>query len=115
MLDDAGYGQLGYYRNSISTPNLDVLAAEGLRFSIMHTTALCSPSRSCMLTGRNHHSNGLAGITKISTGYTGSNGIIPFENSFLSENLQQQGYNTYSVGKWHLTPQGLLGVCGKTS
>ena len=70
----------------------------------MHTTALCSPTRSCMLTGRNHHSNGMACITEGSTGYPGSNGAIPFENGFLSEILVAQGYNTFAVGKWHLTP-----------
>jgi hypothetical protein len=67
----------------------------------MHTTALCSPSRSCVITGRNHHSNGVSAITELSTGYPGYDGNIPFENGFLSEMLQQNGY-TYMVGKWHL-------------
>mgnify|MGYP001293332986 CR=1 FL=1 len=70
----------------------------------MHTTALCSPTRSCILTGRNHHSNAMACITEGSEGFPGSNGSIPFENGFLSEMLLQNGYNTYAVGKWHLTP-----------
>ena len=70
----------------------------------MHTTALCSPSRSCMLTGRNHHSNAMACITEGATGYPGSNGLIPFENGFLSEMLLSHGYNTMALGKWHLTP-----------
>lgn len=104
VLDDTGFGQLGCYGSPIKTPHLDALAADGLRYSNMHTTALCSPSRSCMLTGRNHHSNGLACITEGATGYPGSNGYIPFENGFLSEILLRQGYNTYAVGKWHLTP-----------
>lgn len=104
VLDDTGFGQLGCYGSPIKTPNMDALAADGLRYNNMHTTALCSPSRSCMLTGRNHHSNGLACITEGSMGYPGSNGYIPFENGFLSEILLQQGYNTYAVGKWHLTP-----------
>ncbi|QKD82461.1 arylsulfatase [Thermoleptolyngbya sichuanensis A183] len=104
VLDDVGFGQLGCYGSPIATPNLDALASDGLRYNNMHTTALCSPSRSCMLTGRNHHSNGLACITEGSTGYPGSNGNIPFENGFLSEILLQNGYNTYAVGKWHLTP-----------
>ncbi|MFM7529247.1 MAG: sulfatase-like hydrolase/transferase, partial [Nodosilinea sp.] len=104
VLDDTGFGQLGCYGSPIKTPHLDGLAADGLRYNNMHTTALCSPSRSCMLTGRNHHSNGLACITEGSMGYPGSNGYIPFENGFLSEILLQQGYNTYAVGKWHLTP-----------
>ncbi len=104
VLDDTGFGQLGCYGSPIKTPNLDALAADGLRYSNMHTTALCSPSRSCIITGRNHHSNSLACITEGSTGYPGSNGYIPFENGFLSEILLQKGYNTYAVGKWHLTP-----------
>lgn len=104
VLDDTGFGQLGCYGSPIRTPHIDALAADGLLFNNMHTTALCSPSRSCMLTGRNHHSNGLACITEGSTGFPGYNGTIPFANGFLSEMLQQQGYNTYAVGKWHLTP-----------
>jgi arylsulfatase A-like enzyme len=112
VLDDTGFGQLGCFGSPIDTPNIDALAADGLRYSNMHTTALCSPSRSCMLTGRNHHSNGMACITEGSMGYPGSNGIIPFENGFLSEILLQQGYNTYAVGKWHLTPAEQTSAAG---
>src|SRR4026207_1820288 len=65
VLDDTGFGQLGCYGSPIETPNLDGLAAEGLLFNNMHTTALCSPSRSCIITGRNHHSNGMAAITEL--------------------------------------------------
>ncbi len=96
VLDDTGFGQLGCYGSPIRTPNLDALAADGLRFNNMHTTALCSPSRSCMLTGRNHHSNAMSCITEGSTGYPGGNGYIPFENGFLSEILLSHGYNTYA-------------------
>ncbi|MBS1518044.1 MAG: arylsulfatase [Bacteroidetes bacterium] len=102
--DDTGFGQLGCYGSPIRTPNLDMLAKEGLSFNNMHTTALCSPTRSCILTGRNHHSNAMSCITEGSTGYPGGNGYIPFENGFLSEILLQNGYNTYALGKWHLTP-----------
>lgn len=112
VLDDTGFGQLGCYGSPIKTPNLDALAADGLRYNNMHTTALCSPSRSCMITGRNHHSNGLACITEGATGYPGSNGYIPFENGFLSEILLQKGYNTYAVGKWHLTPSEQTSAAG---
>jgi arylsulfatase len=104
VLDDTGFGQLGCYGSPIHTPNIDALAAGGLRYNNMHTTALCSPSRSCFITGRNHHSNGMACITEGATGYPGSDGYIPFENGFLSEILLQNGYNTYAIGKWHLTP-----------
>ncbi|MFD3808960.1 arylsulfatase [Streptomyces sp. NPDC058619] len=104
VFDDTGFGQLGCYGSPIETPNLDALAAGGLLYSNMHTTALCSPSRSCIITGRNHHANGMAAITELATGYPGYNGQIPFENGFLSEMLLQRGYNTYMVGKWHLMP-----------
>jgi arylsulfatase A-like enzyme len=104
VLDDTGYGHLGCFGSPIRTPNLDRLAANGLRFTNMNTTALCSPSRSCMLTGRNHHSNAMSCITEGATGYPGGNGLIPFENGFLSEILLGNGYNTFAVGKWHLTP-----------
>jgi len=102
--DDTGFGQMGCYGSPIETPNIDNLAQKGLLFNNMHTTALCSPTRSCIITGRNHHSNALACITEGATGYPGSNGYIPFENGFLSEILLQHGYNTYALGKWHLTP-----------
>jgi arylsulfatase len=110
--DDTGFGQMGCYGSPIETPNIDDLAKNGLLFNNMHTTALCSPTRSCILTGRNHHSNAMACITEGSTGYPGSNGIIPFENGFLSEILLQHGYNTYALGKWHLTPSGEMSGAG---
>lgn len=104
VFDDTGFGQLGCYGSPIETPNLDALAAGGLLYNNMHTTALCSPSRSCIITGRNHHANGMAAITELATGYPGYDGQIPFENGFLSEMLLQHGYNTCMVGKWHLMP-----------
>ncbi len=104
VLDDTGYAQLGCYGSPIRTPNIDALAADGLLYTNMHTTALCSPTRSCILTGRNHHSNHMAGITEISVGSPGADGNIPFENGFISEVLVQQGYSTFATGKWHLTP-----------
>ncbi|WGU42007.1 arylsulfatase [Phenylobacterium sp. NIBR 498073] len=112
VLDDTGFGHLGCFGSPINTPNLDALAADGLRFNNMHTTALCSPSRSCMITGRNHHSNAMACITEGSEGYPGANGQIPMENGFLSEILLQNGYNTYALGKWHLTPAETASAAG---
>ena len=112
VLDDTGFGQLGCYGSPIKTPNLDALAENGLRYNNMHTTALCSPTRSCIMTGRNHHSNAMSCITEGSTGYPGANGNIPFENGFLSEILLQQGYNTYAIGKWHLTPADQISAAG---
>jgi arylsulfatase A-like enzyme len=104
VLDDTGYGQLGCFGSPISTPNFDAVANKGLRYTNMHTTALCSPSRSCIMTGRNHHSNGMACITELASGYPGYNGVIPMENGMISEMLLEHGYSTFMVGKWHLTP-----------
>jgi len=112
VLDDTGFGQLGCFGSPIATPNIDALAGDGLRYSNMHTTALCSPSRSCIITGRNHHSNHLGCLSNGSTGYPGYDGYIPFENGFLSEILLQHGYNTYAVGKWHLAPEETMSAAG---
>lgn len=112
VLDDTGFGQLGCYGSPIKTPNLDKLAANGLLYTNMHTTALCSPTRTCILTGRNHHSNHMACITEGATGYPGYDGTIPFENGFLSEMLRQKGYNTFAIGKWHLTPAEQISAAG---
>jgi arylsulfatase len=112
VLDDTGFGQLGCYGSPISTPHIDALAADGLRYNNMHTTALCSPSRSCIITGRNHHSNAMSCITEGSEGFPGANGNIPFENGFLSEMLLHHGYNTYALGKWHLTPGEVNSAAG---
>src|SRR5262245_18721831 len=112
VLDDTGFGQLGCYGSPMNTPNINKLAANGLLYTNMQTTALCSPTRACIITGRNHHSNGMSCITEGSTGFPGGNGIIPFENGFLSEILLDQGYNTYCVGKWHLTPAEQISAAG---
>ncbi len=112
VLDDTGYGQFGCFGSPIETPNLDSLAAGGLRYTNMHTTALCSPTRACVITGRNHHSNGMACITEGATGYPGYNGQVPFENGYLSEMLLTQGYNTYMIGKYHLIPSELESAAG---
>lgn len=104
VLDDVGYGQLSCFGGLVETPSIDRVAASGLRYANMHTTALCSPSRACMLTGRNHHSSGVAAIMEIATGYPGYDGRMPFENGMLSEHLLEVGYNTFCVGKWHLSP-----------
>ena len=104
VLDDVGYGQMSVFGGLVNTPNLERLAAHGLRYTNIHTTALCSPTRSCILTGRNHHSNGVAAVMETATGFPGYNGRMPFENGMLSEMLLEQGYNTFAIGKWHLSP-----------
>lgn len=105
VLDDVGFAALECFGSPvIKTPNLNKLAKNGLRYNNFHTTALCSPSRSAFLTGRNHHSNAMACITEASTGYPGSYGRIPLSNGFLSEMLTPFGWSAFAIGKWHLTP-----------
>lgn len=104
VLDDVGYGQLGCFGGLVDTPNIDRVAAAGLRYANMHTTSLCSPSRSCILTGRNHHSNGVACVMELATGYPGYDGRMPFTNGMLPETLLEYGFNTFALGKWHLSP-----------
>jgi arylsulfatase len=104
VLDDVGYGHLGCYGGPIQTPNIDKLAAGGLRYNNFHTTALCSPSRAALLTGRNHHAVGMAAITEAATGFPGNYGSIPKSAGTIAETLKQNGYNTMALGKWHLAP-----------
>src|SRR5260370_10328630 len=85
VLDDTGYGQLGCFGSPIETPNLDSLAAGGLRYNNMHTTALCSPTRACVISGRNHHSNAMAAVTEFAPGHPGYNSHVPFQNSSAPE------------------------------
>jgi arylsulfatase len=104
VLDDVGFSAMEPWGGLIETPNINRLAANGLTYTNFHTTALCSPTRSCLLTGRNHTTNGMACITEGSSGFPGSNGHIPFECATIAEVLGERGWNTYALGKWHLTP-----------
>ena len=92
------------YGSDISTPNMDRLAGEGLIYTNFHTAAMCSPTRSCVLTGRNHHTNGMGCIAEYTTGFPGYSAKIPRENGLLSEILSMHGYACYALGKWHLAP-----------
>ena len=105
VLDDVGFSALGCYGGPVETPNIDKLAAEGVRYTQWHTTALCSPTRSCLLTGRNHTRNSMACITEAAIGFPNASGTIPPENGMLPEILGELGWNTYMVGKWHLCPE----------
>jgi arylsulfatase A-like enzyme len=105
LLDDFGFSQLGCYGGQgLKTPNIDKLAAGGLRYNNFHVTPLCSPTRAAFLTGRNHHSNALGTIAEFSTGFPGYNGRMPLSRGMISEILAPAGYSTFCVGKWHLTP-----------
>ena len=104
VLDDVGFAQLGCFGSDIDTPNLDALASRGLRYSNFHTTALCSPTRASLLTGRNHHAVGMGRVADLATGFPGYNAHIPRSAGMLPEILVPHGYAAYAVGKWHLTP-----------
>jgi arylsulfatase A-like enzyme len=104
VLDDVGFSAMSSYGGPIETPNIDRIAASGVRYTQWHTTALCSPTRSCLLTGRNHTRNSMACITEAAIGFPNASGTIPPENGMLPEILGEQGWNTYMVGKWHLCP-----------
>jgi arylsulfatase A-like enzyme len=106
LLDDLGFGQFGCYGSDIATPNIDRLAAGGLRYSRFHVTALCSPTRAALLTGRNHHSVGMGFLCDIPTTDPGYTARIPESAATLPRILRDSGWNTMAVGKWHLTPTG---------
>ncbi len=112
VLDDVGYAQLGCYGSDIETPVLDNLAANGVRLSNFHTTSLCSPTRACLLTGRNHHRSGMGRVADLAVGYPGYWGRPPRENGYLSEILRGAGYATYAIGKWHLSPEDETNMAG---
>src|SRR5262245_14862654 len=104
LIDDAGFGQFATFGGLIASPTMDRLAAEGLRFNRFHTTALCSPTRAALITGRNHHSAATGVIQEVATGYDGYTGIIPREAGTVGEVLRQNGYMTAWIGKNHNTP-----------
>jgi arylsulfatase len=106
VLDDMGFAQLGCYGSGIDTPNIDRLAANGLRYNRFHVTAICSPTRACLLTGRNHHHVGVGFLVDLPMAYPGYTGRIPKTAVPLPRVLRDAGYNTFAVGKWHLVPGG---------
>jgi len=105
VLDDVGFAQLGCYGSDIATPTIDRLAAGGVRLANFHTTALCSPTRACLLTGRNHHRSAMGRVADLASGFPGYWGKPPRKNGYLSEILRANGYASYAIGKWHLTPE----------
>lgn len=105
VLDDVGYAQLGCYGSDIETPVMDGLAADGVLLANFHTTSLCSPTRACLLTGRNHHRSGMGRVADLAVGFPGYWGKPPRENGYLSEILRGAGYASYAIGKWHLSPE----------
>ncbi len=96
---------VGLLRGLVEMPTMSRIAERGVRLSQFHTTALCSPTRASLLTGRQrHHHVGMATIEEFTDGFPNCNGRIPADTALLSEVLAERGYNTYCIGKWHLTP-----------
>jgi arylsulfatase len=104
LIDDCGFGASSAFGGPISTPTFERLAAEGLRYTRFHTTALCSPTRQALLTGRNHHSVGMGGICEIATSAPGYSSIRPKTTAPLAETLKLNGYSTAQFGKCHEVP-----------
>jgi arylsulfatase len=112
LIDDSGYGQWGTFGGQVATPSLDRLAKSGLRYTRFHTTALCSPTRAALLTGRNHHSVGTGTITELGDSFPGYTGEIPKSAAMVSEVLRQNGYSTAWFGKDHNVPDWETSVSG---
>ena len=104
LLDDVGFGASSAFGGPCATPTAERLAASGLKYNRFHTTALCSPTRQALLTGRNHHSVGMGGITEIATSAPGYNSIRPNTAAPLAETLKLNGYSTAQFGKCHEVP-----------
>jgi arylsulfatase A-like enzyme len=104
LIDDAGFGSSSAFGGPCNTPTAEALASEGLKFNRFHTTALCSPTRQALLTGRNHHTVGMGGITEIATGSPGYNSILPNTCAPLARTLKLNGYATAQFGKCHEVP-----------
>jgi arylsulfatase A-like enzyme len=105
LYDDTGLASWSPYGGRIHMPTLDRLAENGLTYTQWHTTALCSPTRSTILTGRNHHLNGMAAITEAADGFLGANGRVPDDCAPFAEILRENGWNTFWIGKDHNVPE----------
>ena len=112
LLDDTGFAHLSCFGSVIPTPNFDRLADRGLRYTNFHTTALCSPTRACLLTGRNHHSVGMRALSNFDTGFPNMRGRIAKSAGTVAEVLQDEGFSTFAVGKWHLAPMREASAAG---
>ena len=102
LIDDLGFSHFGCYGSSIETPNIDRLAAGGLRYTNFHVTPLCSPTRATLLTGRNHHEVGMRSLANFNTGFPNMRGAVSHEAATIAEVLRDEGYATFAIGKWHL-------------
>jgi arylsulfatase len=105
VLDDLGFAHLGCYGSNLDTPNIDRIAARGVRFTNFHTTAVCSPTRACLLTGRNHHRVGMGMLPDMPTNFPAYAGRMRPDAAMLPQIVHEHGYATFCVGKWHLVPR----------
>ena len=112
LIDDIGFGATSTFGGAINTPTFDRLADNGLRFNHFHTTALCSPTRASLLSGRNHHNVNVGSVMEIATGFAGNQGIRPDNAKYFAETLRQNGYSTAAFGKWHETATWEVSVSG---
>jgi arylsulfatase len=112
LIDDIGFGATSTFGGAINTPTFDRLADNGLRFNRFHTTALCSPTRASLLSGRNHHNVNVGSVMEIATGFPGNQGIRPDNAKYIAETLRQNGYSTAAFGKWHETATWEVSVSG---
>ncbi len=112
LVDDAGFGNPSAFGGPCQTPTLARLAGQGLRYNRFHVTALCSPTRAALLTGRNHHAVGFGSIAEFAGGWPGYNATWPKNAAGIARILQDNGYNTAAIGKWHLTPDNQQGAAG---
>jgi arylsulfatase len=112
VLDDMGFADLGCYGSRIATPHIDALASGGLRYNRFHVTALCSPTRACLMTGRNQHAVGMGYLADFSMGFPGYTNRIPKSAATMPRLLRDGGYSTFAVGKWHLAPGDEVGPAG---
>jgi arylsulfatase len=112
LIDDAGFGNAATFGGPIATPNYTRMAEEGLRYNRFHVTALCSPTRAALLTGRNSHAVGFGSVGEFSTGFPGYTAFVPDDCVPFPRILRDNGYSTAAFGKWHLTPDGQQGPAG---
>jgi arylsulfatase A-like enzyme len=104
LIDDVGYGQASTYGGEINTPNLSRIAQSGVSYNAFHNTAICSPTRAALLTGRNHQRVGSGTIAERAVDWDGYTGVIPKSSATIAEVLKDYGYKTSAFGKWHNTP-----------
>ncbi len=112
LIDDAGFGNPATFGGPIDTPNYTRMAEGGLRYNRFHVTALCSPTRAALLTGRNNHAVGFGSVGEFSSGFPGYTAMVPGDCTPWPRILAENGYSTAAFGKWHLTPDGQQGPAG---